>query len=461
MARTDVKPENCAICKNPEYTKEVEELVSHGLGRRPLSAHYKGRVSANTVQGHMRAHMNLKVPAVVSKAKVDLPTGDKAGVELNGNEGWLNSGTVSTPITDWSKLLELWNLDPEQFEVVEPVTYKAWDGFSKDAEGDATSTRLYSYKARIQRKSQAQLAFEETFDFEGWRTALKGRKVRAFDTLGLTASTYVIFVADPQIGKPGTAQALENWRRGIELHVERIESLAEQGYLIERVVVAFMGDEHEGVANNYLNQSYEVEMNFSAQLDLDLDMRLWTLKTVGALRLPMTVVSVVSNHGEFTRNGTHLPVTDKYDNSSTLIARFAKKVLDEVEGFEDVQWLIAESSPDIIAEFSGVQVSFSHGHIAKGRGNGTEQRSISAIEKQILGRTEELVGVKLFFTAHYHHSWDIESRGRTFFGCPALEAEKASDYFVDGQGMWSSPGMLGLLIGKGFGKRGWSEKAVL
>lgn len=424
-----------------------------------------GRVAKPYDQVRDTAELTSKVDTVISG-------NEKGSLELTGNTGWLSTGVLGEPVKDWNALLRLWNLDPDEFEVVEPVSFKAWDGHAKETKqlkdeqtgelkevSSLVNKRLFAYKAKIQKKSIERRSFEENFDFAGWSERLK--RPEPIDTgLDENASTYVILVADPQLGKPGTQETLENWKRGVEGHVTRIKKLSYVGHKIKRVVVAFMGDEHEGVCNNYVNQPYEVEMSFSAQLELDLEMRLWTIARVGDTGLPLTVVSVVSNHGEFTRNGTHLPVTDKYDNSSTLIAKFAKRVVEEQHGHGVTEWLIAERTQDIVTTLSGVKVSFSHGHIAKGRGNGSERRTISAIEKQILGRTEELGDVSIYFTAHYHHSYHIEERGRTIFGCPALEAEKSSEYFYDQYGVWSKPGMSGLLVGNFSGGRTWSEHQI-
>ena len=83
-----------------------------------------------------------------------------------------------------------------------------------------------------------------------------------------------------------------------------------------------------------------------------------------------------------------------------------------------------------------------------------------AIERQILANIETLGTVPLWFMAHYHHFYMQEFEGRTLFGCPALEAEKSSEYMLDQYGVWSPPGMLGLLIGRDQ-KRGWSDLSVL
>jgi hypothetical protein len=275
-------------------------------------------------------------------------------------------------------------------------------------------------------------------------------------------ATYPLLIADPQFGKKGTEEAVENYRRGVLGHIAIIEALQAIGRSPERIHTAWMGDESEGVCNNYGNQPHTIELNQSAQLELDFDMRVWTLKELAKLGLPMSASSVISNHGEWTRNGSKDVVTTKGDNASTHIARQVKKLFDEIEpyGGPHIDWTIGGGEPGVTVNLSGVDCYFSHGYIEKGRGNSTETRTRGAIERQILGRTETLGTVPLWFMAHYHHFYTNEFEGRTLFGCPALEAERSSEYMLDQYGVWSKPGMLGLLVGSHTSRK-WSDLTVV
>lgn len=382
------------------------------------------------------------------------PKGWTAGVEVSGSDGTICSGPLEAPVEDWNEVLRIWGLDPEVFEVLEPVTFKAWDMGVKDNTGEIQTRRMYSYKARIQKiESSEQVA---NFDFSGWQEQLKSSPAST-DIPDVSASTYVICVADPQLGKPGTDEALKSWKSGVLNHVAKLEAIRRLES-VEGILVAFMGDEHEGVAGFYANQPYEVELSLSKQLELDFDMRAWTIKTVAQLGLPVTVVSVISNHGEFTRQNGKV-VTSPGDNSSTMVSRLVKKLYDGTD--YDIKWNIAEEDPDVVLTVSGTKVLFSHGHVASGAGKSSEFRTKNAYEKQILGRTSELGDVTLFVTAHYHHHSLVEHQGRTYLGCPALEAEKSSKWFYNKHGAWSKPGMLGFLVGKRFGDRGWASLDVM
>lgn len=377
---------------------------------------------------------------------------DTPSVSLTGDSGVINTGTVTEKITDWTDTLAVWGLDPEVFEVVQPVTMKAW--------GKPGDMR-FSYRARIQKKAETESDLGETFDVAGWRDTLKSIKVVPQSQLEDSLS-YLILVADPQLGKPGTEEALSNWTKGIRSHTARIRSLVDSGLLIDNIALAFMGDEHEGAVGNYSSQPYEVEMNYSDQIELDFDMRVWSIRYLLDLGLPIQISSVPSNHGEHTRFGSNKVLTSIYDNSSTMVAKLARRVFEGTEVENMLEWHIAEDRQDTNLNLSGIKANFTHGHVSNGSGPKTGGvSSKNAIEKQILARKEEIGDTTLFFSAHYHHFNVIEDRGRAFFGCPALEAEKSSRWFYDSAGVWSKPGMLGMAVGKVCGDRGWDELSVI
>lgn len=410
-----------------------------------------------TLKRRKREFKNLRaddpnfVPYLEVETISDEP--EAGSVSLTGDSGVIKTGTVDQPITDWTDTIKLWGLDPEVFEVIQPVTMKAW--------GKPGEFR-YSYAARIQKKTQEESPLEEQLDIEGWRNHLRSIQFVSGRPAQDTGLSYLMMVADPQLGKPGTHEALDNWTRGIKGHIQRISNLRNAGLPIEKIALAFMGDEHEGAVGNYASQPYEVELNYSDQITLDFDTRCWSINELAKLELPMAIASVPSNHGEHTRFGSNKALTSIYDNSSTMVTKLVQRVFNG-DGYEDlISWDIASDRQDANLELSGIKVNFTHGHVSNGSGSKTGGvSSKNAIEKQILGRTQELVDTKLYVTAHYHHFNIIEDRGRTFFGCPALEAEKSSQWFYDSSGVWSKPGMLGMVVGKAAGDRGWDELAVI
>ena len=373
-----------------------------------------------------------------AKATVDI---DAQGADVRNVviEGDLNG--------DWGRLLQHFNLDPECFEVVDDtVRMSTWEQSARSKTGDRDKVQLWSYSARFRRINKQMVRPEV---LESWRDHLM--KLKPATRSSTVDGVYLILIADPQLGKKGTAEAVENWKRGVLAHLDEAERLN-----VQSVHVAWMGDETEGVCNNYGNQPHTIELNQSQQLELDFDLRVWTLEQVLSRGFTVSASSVISNHGEWTRNGSKEPVTSSNDNASTHIARLVKKTFQRTG--HHIDWTIGDKHPGITITLGGIECYFSHGYKEKGRGTSSETRTRSAIERQILGRTEDLGTTKLWFMAHYHHCYSNEFEGRTVFGCPALEAERSSEYMLDQYGVWSPAGMLGMVVGGT--SRGWRNANV-
>lgn len=390
----------------------------------------------------------------------DTPARTAGGsIDTTPDGAQVNNVVVQSPINeDWTAVFGLFNMDASKFEVVDDtVRMSTWQQSARSKDGVRDSIQLYSYSARFRRVDREMIPAAQV---EAWRKTLL-RATKTTVTGLVVGGTYLILIADPQLGKKGTKHAVANWRRGVTGHLREIQRLIASGVKIRGVHVAFMGDETEGYANNYTNQPNTIELNQAAQIELAFDLMVWTFKEVATLGLPITASSVISNHGEWTRNGAKDPVTTAGDNASTHLARQVKKLFDELEphGGPRIRWTIGKGDPAVTVKLSGVECYFSHGYIEKGRGTSSETRTRAAIERQILGRTETLGATPLWFFAHYHHCYSNEFEGRTVFGCPALEAERSSEYMLNQFGVWSPPGMLGMLIGGTAGRR-WSHVSV-
>ncbi|MGY1946580.1 hypothetical protein [Nocardia asiatica] len=370
-----------------------------------------------------------------------------ARTEFDGATGYLQTGALAEAPASFTELLRQFGYDPNEVQIVGHPRVSRWQVCGGEW--------MAAYRFHLAPKLSD--VTDETVS--RWRDGLLADPAPSV-SVG-QGGTYLLAVADPQLGKKGTAEAVDNWKRGVTAHLSAARTLHDV-FPLEGVHVAFMGDETENVCNSYGNQVHTIELNRSAQLELDFDLRVWTLKEAARLGAQVSVSSVISNHGEWTRNGSKEPVTSQGDNASTHIARQVRKLFDELADHgaaPRIDWHIGAGDPAVTLTLSGVDCYFSHGYIEKGKGGSSEIRTRNAIERQILGRTEELGKTSLFVTAHYHHFYSQEFEGRTLFGCPALEAERSSEYMLNQFGVWSPPGMLGMLVGLNH-DRGWSNLNV-
>lgn len=403
----------------------------------------------------LRNGVELAPPGPVGAATTPDNDVQKGSVTVTSTGAEINNVVVTSPINkDWSSVFALFNLDASEFEVVDDtVRMSTWQQSKRTDDGERDTIQLYAYSARF-RKIGLEDVTPTTV--ERWRVHLIESDLPSSGSGG-NHGTYVMLVADPQLGKKGTEEAVENWKRGVNQHLQAADFLSP-----EKIHIAFMGDEHEGVMHNYPNQPYTVEMNFTRQLELDYDMRVWTIRQAARLGIPLSGSSVISNHGEWTRNGKKDVVTTRNDNSSTHIARQVKKLFDEAIpwGGPTIDWTIGDGAPGILVNLSGRPVHLSHGYVEKGKGGTTEARMQNAVERQILGDTENLGSVPLWFVAHYHHAYFNTFADRTLWGCPALEAEKSSEYMLEQYGVWSPAGMLGMMVGTYWGTQGWANANI-
>lgn len=432
---------DCPVCLLPDH--EQQHLAT--LPRATAAE------QAGVTEWTIRIHRNH------SKEQAVQPLGT-ATVELGADDGSINTGPLDKPLQSHTDALLLLNVDPAVWELVDDtVRISRWQVSFRDDEGEMVTEWRHALRGRIKKRVVGPEVLQSS---EKWKSVLL--KERAPKPPPATTDTsYVVCVADPQLGKKGTDEAVENWKTAVGGHLTRVRQLCAAGEAPQQLHIAFMGDEHEGVANNYTNQPHTVELNYAAQLELDYDLRVWTVREALATGVPVSVSSVISNHGEHTRNGSKDPVTSRNDNSSTMVARQVKKLFDELAPHtgQSVEWTIGEKSPGVVVPLSGEKVYFTHGYVEKGRGGSTELRTKSAVERQILGNTAAYGGIRVWVFAHYHHFYSLTFEGRTVLGCPALEAERSSEYMLDQFGVWSVPGALGFSVGSVL-PMGWNGAAI-
>jgi hypothetical protein len=95
-----------------------------------------------------------KIQSEIAEAKRPArkhPEGWEPGITWNGNEGTVT--TMGGPLdqaADWSAVLKVWGLDPEHFEVIEPILFNVW--------GNPEGVPNRQWKGKVIRKGKQEVA---------------------------------------------------------------------------------------------------------------------------------------------------------------------------------------------------------------------------------------------------------------------------------------------------------------
>lgn len=374
--------------------------------------------------------------------KVDI-TSDFADLSC-GETGKNGTDEHLVAADDWDGVLRHFGLNPDEFEIVDDtVRMGSWQQSKGLEDGTRDTITLYSYRARFARirnrlpKADLDAAREQVWK---WRPL-----ARRTPGSGLGAPcTFYIGWSDWQIGKDGTREfTIPRVHESIERSIDRIKELRKVGRNIEGIAVANMGDPNEGCDGNYASQPNTIEMNQREQLNTALALWLTGLRALVPMAEKFDFISVLCNHGEWTRNGLGTrPITSDSDNIGGFLADQLRVTLSDRDDFEHIRWTIPGSEMTVTTELSGVLGAFAHGH--KTPGTAKELEWMQAQSLRIL--RERGREPRLWMVAH-RHTLDIKDHGPWWrIQHPSLDT--GSKWFADIAGKWSSPGTFTCLIGE-------------
>lgn len=378
----------------------------------------------------------------------------KAECVVTSDGGSFSTGVLTEPLElagDWTGVLRGFGLDPDVFEIIDDtVRMSKWQQSKRLEDGDRDTIWLYSYSARFTRRTPKL----NEADLSGLIESIRKWKPRKPPVSGNgSPCTYLVNLADLQLGKSaggGVEGAVTRIEQALERSVNRLAYLRKR-YNIERVMVTNMGDPIEGCQQNYPNQLHTVKANQREQLSLALDVLVKSIEVHNA----DDFLSVLSNHGEFNRKGGK-QVTGASDSADGFFGDELKRLFERTPGIGPSRWFIPHDEMVMMADLSGVQVAFTHGHKIPSRAGESEWLKGHSIKLLRENGAEP----RIWVTAHLHH-FETKDYGPWFrFQCPSLDGGSA--WFTDGfgKGDWSTPGLLTMLVGQ-HDERGWSDLAVL
>lgn len=362
------------------------------------------------------------------------------------------------PVTDWTKIFERFNLDPNVFAVVDDtVRMSSWQQSKRTESGDRDIVWLYSYSARFTRKTAEHIS--ET-DYEAARERLRGYKLpQRIPGSGLGPEVAAVLnLADMQLHKPdgdGLTGTMDRLTAGLENFQHYVDRQRSTGRNINEVVIVNNGDPFEGIAGNYANQRHTVKAGLRQQMNTVLDVWEMYARELYPQFDKGQFVSVHCNHTAFGRQGgTKDSITGDEDTGSAFLAEALQRILRGRREFNHVQFTIPHDEMNVYTYIAGVPVGFNHGH--KIPGNGAD-----GFEKWLNGQvrgSRQAHAARVWITAHKHSLQFFDIGSAQVFQCPSCDG--GSKWLRDISGKFSQTGILALLIGE-HTPQGWSDNALI
>jgi hypothetical protein len=346
------------------------------------------------------------------------------GVEWLGSEGTVTTDAVQGD-PEWDSILIAWDLDPGDYQIVEPVLFNSWGG------SDGLTNR--QFKAKVVRRVHASVDLEPLIA-EAMRH--KPRK-RTFDG----TATLNVVLADWQIGKAdgdgleGTIQRVIDCRDAL---IERARELRKIGRPVAHLNVLWTGDSVEGCVGHYPSQTYSVELNRRDQVKVTRRLLTDSLQAWAKHFETVTVAAVAGNHGE-NRNSSGKAFTGVADNDDLAVVEQVSEILAaNEEAYGHVRFVLARDSLTLTIPSAGWILGITHGHLSRNGAN-AEGKLRSWWEKQAAGR-QPIGDADVLVSGHYHHLRMADWGGCVWLQAPALDG--GSDWWKAASGEVSQSGAL-------------------
>lgn len=373
--------------------------------------------------------------ATDSNSKANETLTGKADVTSDGGE-FIDVQTKS-PVTDWTHIFERFNLDPNEFIVVDDtVRCSTWQSSKGLEDGTRDVVNLYSYRARFARKTEAGINYSEL-----------ATMVRSWEPLSTTKgdnpTTYVVSLADWQLGKgeaDGTPGTIKRIKASLTNIIDDIQGMQKRGSLPRSLLLANMGDHIENVYSSYASQAFTTDLNVREQINLALELNLLWIKTLSPHFEEVTYSACLCNHGQLSRNGGKTNVSDDADNATGLIGDTLKTLCALHPDLAHVEFVIPQDEMITTVTTNGVNIAMGHGHKISGN-----EAAWIAKQSQNLSQRRQF-HVDIWLLAHKHHASLIDLGPYTRI--QATTVDPGSKHYEDMSGMYSRPGTTVFVTGK-------------
>ncbi len=345
------------------------------------------------------------------------------GVEWLGAEGSITTDAMQGD-PEWDSVLRAWDLDPAEFQIVEPVLFNSWGG--------EDGLRNRQFKAKVIRRAHAAVDLEPLI-----AQALRHKPRKQQFTGGAVLN---VVLADWQMGKAdhgGVEATIQRIIDAREALIRRAKDLRKIGRGVSSLNVLWTGDSIEGCIGHYPSQEFTVELDRRDQVKVTRRLLTDSLQSWSKHFEEITVAAVAGNHGENRKNGKAF--TGIHDNDDLAIVEQVSEILAaNPDAFGHVRFALARDAVTLTIPAAGWILGVTHGHMARASG-GTEAKLRRWWEGQAAGR-QPIGDADILVTGHYHHLRVADWGGCMWLQAPAMEG--GSEWWRVATGQASQVGML-------------------
>ena len=352
------------------------------------------------------------------------------GIEWKGDEGEVTTVPMEGDNhPDWSSVLKVWGLDPDQFSVVEPVLFNVW--------GNPEGGLNRQWKGKVVR-NKPELG--SPYDLEALRDEIKRHKPKKVQALH-GEGVFNVVLADWQIGKAeggGSQATAQRVLDAIQAVKGRVDELKRLKRPLGTLQIIWTGDSVEGCLGHYEMQTFSVDLDRRAQVNAVRTLLLEAIRQWAPHFNKVRIVAVGGNHGE-NRSAAGKAFTTLADNDDLAVIDQVKDALEfNPEVYGHVETIIAPDHLNLTVETAGWILGLTHGHTA--RETGTAEAKIKRwLERMSLGR-QPIGECDILVTGHYHHLRQADWGSVHWIQAPALDG--GSEWFRMIRGEHALAGML-------------------
>ena len=361
--------------------------------------------------------------------------GWEPGVAWNGKEGTITTSAIPAEnAPDWNTVLKVWGLNPDLFEVVEPVLFNVW--------GDPLGTLNRQWKGKVIQKRVAIDGDVETLIGEIKKFKPKKPIVK------VGGSAMLVALSDFQMGKGeggGSAGIVSRFLSGISEVEHRWKELVKAGRPLDKMVVVGLGDLVESCSGHYAMQAFQADLDRREQVTVLRRILVKALSHWATFAPQIIVAAVPGNHGENRANGK--AYTAFGDNDDVAVMEQVGEIIRANPAYDHVKFVFPKNELTLTLDVHGTILGLAHGHQVKGSAESWWGKQ--AFGMQPIGDADILV------TGHYHHLAVKQSGQRTHFQAPALDG--GSQWFTEQAGVVAPAGLLTFTVSA----YGWDDLRVL